>query len=155
MAGCSVVVLMLIFAVLAAVVVPGVVLYVAYAYIFESLFCARQCRRPILGWIPLWNQYVLARAAGMKQLGIALVVNYLAILICAIYWGWMLHLGEPGSIWWMVAFAAMAMVLKLVIARKIYRQARPDTWKKFHLAGVLTLGIAQPALLFAVRKDLN
>ena len=155
MAGCSVVVLMLIFAALAAVVVPGVVLYFSYTYIFESLFCARQCRRPILGWIPLWNQYLLGRAAGMKQLGIALVVNYLALLICAIQWGWMFRLGESGSVWWIVAFAAMATVLKLVIARKIYQQARPDNWKKFHLAGVLTLSIAQPALLFAVRKDLN
>ena len=155
MAGCSVVVLMLIFAALAAVVVPGVVLYFGYTYIFESLFCARQCRRPILGWIPVWNQYLLGRAAGMKQLGIAVAVNYLAILICAARWGWMLHSGEPGSIWWIAAFAAMATVLKLVIARKIYRQARPDSWKKFHLAGVLTLTIAQPALLFAVRKDLS
>ena len=155
MAGCSVVVLMLIFAALAAVVVPGMVLYFGYTYIFESLFCARQCRRPILGWIPGWNQYLLGRAAGMKQLGIALAVNYLAILICAARWGWMLHSGEPGSIWWMAAFAAMAMVLKLVIARKIYQKARPGGWKKFHLAGVLTLTIAQPALLFAVRKDLN
>ena len=155
MAGCSVVVLMLIFTALAAVVVPGGVLYFAYAYIFESLFCARQCRRPVLGWIPMWNQYLLGKVAGMEQLGIALVVNYLAILICAVQWGWMFRIGEPGSVLWIVAFAAMATVLKLVIARKIYRQARPDSWKKFHLAGVLTLGIAQPALLFAVRKDLN
>lgn len=155
MAGCCVVVLMLIFAALAAVVVPGVVLYFAYAYIFESLFCARQCRRPVLGWIPVWNQYLLARAAEMEQLGLALVVNYLAILICAVQWGWMLHIGETGSIWWLVAFAAMATVLKAVIARRIYQQARPDNWKKFHLAGVLTLGIAQPALLFVVRKDLS
>ena len=155
MAGCSVVVLMLIFAALAAVVVPGVVLYFAYTYIFESMFCARQCQRPILGWIPLWNQYVLARAAGMKELGIAVAFNYLAILICAARWGWMLHSGEQGSIWWIVAFAAMATVLKLVIARKIYQKTRPGGWKKFHLAGVLTLGTAQPALLFAVRKDLN
>ena len=155
MAGCCVVVLMLIFAALAAVVVPGVVLYFAYVYIFESLFCARQCQRPVLGWIPVWNQYLLARAAGMTQLGLALVVNYLAILICAIQWGWMFHLGEPGSLWWLVAFAAMATVLKAVIARRVYQQARPDNWKKFHLAGVLTLGIAQPALLFVVRKDLS
>ena len=155
MAGCSVVVLMLIFAALAAVVVPGVVLYFAYAYIFESLFCARLCWRPVLGWIPLWNQYLLARAAGLKELGIALVVNYLAILICAVQWGWMFHIGEPGSVLWIVAFSAMATVLKLVIARRIYQQARPDKWKKYHLAGVLTLGIAQPALLFAVRKDLS
>ena len=156
MAGCSVVVLMSVLLAAAAALLSALAAYLLYAYIFESMFCACQCQdrwdqHPAIGWIPLWNQYLLGRAAGMKALGIALALDHLAVAVLAC----MGFAGSEPALGWCVIFVAMGMLIKAMIACQIYQRARPDAWRKFNWTSLLTLGILRPVLLFVIRKQLT
>ena len=133
MAGCGVVTVMTILTAVVAVMLLGAAAYFLYAYIFESLFCAWQCRErwdqhPGWAWVPFWNQYLLGRAAGLKALGIALALDQLAVavLLCMAYYG-----AEP-ALGWCVIFAAMGMIIKAMIACPLYQRACPENWRKYN-----------------------
>ena len=156
MAGCSIVVLMSMLLAAAAVLISALAAYLLYAYLFESLFCACQCQdrwdqHPAVGWIPLWNQNLLGKAAGMNALGIALALDHLAVVVLAC----MALTGAEPALGWGVIFAVMGMFIKAMIACQLYQRARPDAWRKFNWASLLSLGILRPVLLFLLRKKLT
>ena len=156
MAGCSVVALMTILTAIAAVMLLGFAAYFVYAYIFESLFCVWQCRErwdlhPAWAWIPLWNQYLLGKAAGLKAMGIALALDHLAVVVLAC----MAFGGMEPALGWCVIFAALGMIIKAMIACPLYQRACPEDWRKYNWGSILTLGILRPAFLFLLRKRLT
>ena len=156
MAGCSVVVLMMGFFFFAAATLSVLAALLLYTWIFESLFCAWQCRQrwgmhPVLGWLPLYNQYHIGKASGADGLGTALVLDHCTVLMLCIAG----FAGAELAYGWIPVFIAVGMVLKIMTARQIYRQAAPESWKKFHLVSILTLGLAVPMCLFLLRKKLN
>ena len=156
MAGCSVVALAAIVTVIVSGMLLGVAAYFLYAYIFESLFCAWQCREhwdqhPALGWIPLWNQYLLGRAAGLKSMGVALALDQLAVVLLAC----LAFTGVEPALGWCVIFAALGMVIKAMIACPLYQRACPEAWRKYNWGSILTLGALRPLFLFLLRKRLT
>ena len=155
MAGCSVVVLTPLRIAGAAALISGLAAVLLYGYIFESLFCACQCRdrwdqHPAIGWIPLWNQYLMSKAAGMTTLGIALLLDQLAVTVLAC----MALNGSEPALGWCVIYVAMGMFIKSLISCQLYQRACPEAWRKYNWASILTLGLLRPVFLYLLRKRL-
>ena len=157
MAGCSIVVLWLL---ALPVVIMGVagglwfVVYLLYSWVFESIFCAHLCRnlwnRPwVLGWIPVWGQYLLGKASGSRGLGAALAVTHLMVLTLSMFIA-----AECVRVDGMVYlfFLALAVVLKAIVAHRLYKIAAPERYKVLSVISILTMGLLRPIFLFALRK---
>ena len=157
MGGCSVVVLMLLMLPIMAMGTAmgfGILLYLLYSYLLESIFCAYLCRalwnRPrFTGWIPLWGQYLLGKAAGSRGLGAVLAAVHLMILALSVCIA-AECVRVDGTVF--LSVIVLAVALKAVIAHRLYRITDPQRYKVLSAISILTLGAMRPIILFALIK---
>lgn len=149
MAGFSIVLLLLPFMVLGSALAFGVILYLLYSYLLESVFCMRYgktagMKYPATAWVPIWGQYLLGKAAGMNRLGAALAMDHLLVLVLYIICMFTYHDAAYGAL---LLFAAAGFVLKAVICHRIYKVAVPNHYKLLSILSVLSLGLLRPVFL--------
>lgn len=157
MAGCSVVVLWLLalpIMMMGAAAGFGLIIYLIYSWLFESLFCACICKdvwqkSPVQGWIPLWGQYLLGKAAGSRGLGAALAAVHLMVLVLS--GSIAAELVRVDGMVYLLCIV-LAVVLKAIAAHRLYKMAAPGQYKVLSVISILTLGVVRPAFLFAIRK---
>lgn len=157
MAGCSIVVLWLLsmpIVILGITAGFGLLIYLLYSWIFESIFCASLCKnrwgwKPVLGWIPVWGQYLLGRATGARKMGLLLELDHLIVLVlCMVITTERVQVNSVVFLF----FIALGVVLKAILAHRLYKMLAPQHYKVYAWASVLSMGLLRPVFLFVLRK---
>ena len=125
-------------------------IYLAYAYILESVYRMRTCAVPTWqAWIPFYGQYLLRKQVGMEKQGAAVAVCHMAAIPLA---AWFLH--DPTAIIWNILLLSLlaGFICKNIIAAAFFRTWAGERAKLYNILSMVTLGALRPIFLFAIRK---
>ena len=159
MAGFSIALVLGVFYLTFLAILIGIFICMVLTYVFDSLAFFSMAKKKGLhhaftAWIPFFHKVLFGKVTGKNTLGIlSAVCNFIAFacLFCRFENRYLTYIRFA----LFVASLVAGFVFDLLMAAVVYKSASKKYSDVFTIASALTLGLARPIILFALRNKVT